>query len=1193
MTSIISVTGSAVAEYESYWGGRIAFTVSLSAASFDQVVVGYRTLGGTALPGADFTPTSGQIVFAPGELSKTVLVRGVEDNIPEPDEAMVLELFDPIGGALENGLPVLRATSWILDDDGAGLKRSLFVSNPVVVEGAAGTREAVFTVSLSRPAAEEIRLDFRTKDGSATAGEDYDARSGTLVFAPGQTEATVAVTVRGDGDVEPTEDFFLVVDPSPEIASPGVGAVGRAVILDDDAGGAAPTLSVEGTVVREYDSYWNGRIPFVLTLSKPSLDAVTVGYRTLSETARFGEDFTRAEGRLTFAPGETSKVVLVRGVNDSVAEPDEALSLELFDVEGAVLAGGATVARALAWILDDDGVGLKRAIHVSDPVVTEGNAGRRDALFEISLSQPFTQETRLDWRTVGDSAKPGEDFVGASGELVFAPGQTVASIAVRVKGDRIPEPNEHFHLVVDGHPDLTGTPGIGRATILDDDGGAAPTVSVAGDRVGEYASYWSGGVPFTVTLSKPSVDAVTIGYRTLAGTARVGEDFTPRDDVLTFAPGETSKTILVRGVNDSVEEVDEALVLELFDPSGARFPGGDKVMRQTAWILDDDGVGLKRGIFVSNPVVVEGNGGEREAVFEISLSRPFGADTVLTYRTLADSAAARQDFVPRSGEISFAPGQTEASVAVRVKGDRTVEATEHFHLKVDMVPGLGAAGVAGSVGRATILDDDAGGGRPTISAAGTTVNEYDSYWRGQIPFVVTLSKASSTAVTMDWRTVSGTATAGQDFTAAAGTLTFAPGETSRTILVRGINDSVAETDEAFVLELTNPTGAAFAGAAPVLRETAWILDDDGVGSKRALFVSSPSVIERNDAQAVAVFDVQISRAFDAPTTLSYQTANGTARAGSDYVRVTGDLVFEAGQTKASVSVPILADFNPEGVETFRLDIVGPYPPGLATAGGASGTATIFDNDIRGTGGADVLRGTAAPEGLHGLGGNDRLFGGGGNDRLFGGPGNDHLDGGAGADRMVGGRGNDVYVVDHVRDVVVERANQGRDKVLSKIDYVLPAHVEDLVLLGGRGLNGTGNGLGNVIEGNRGANRLDGGGGADVLIPGLGRDVLTGGAGADRFVWRSAAEAGRGAQADTVTDFTRGADVLDLRRIDADVTTRGNQAFDFIGKSGFSGDAGELRFANGRVQGDLDGDRVADFEIRLIGVNALGAGDFLL
>ena len=148
-------------------------------------------------------------------------------------------------------------------------------------------------------------------------------------------------------------------------------------------------------------------------------------------------------------------------------------------------------------------------------------------------------------------------------------------------------------------------------------------------------------------------------------------------------------------------------------------------------------------------------------------------------------------------------------------------------------------------------------------------------------------------------------------------------------------------------------------------------------------------------------------------------------------------------------------------------------------------------DIDGSGNeqSNVLRGNNNDNALNGNGKSDLLFGNGGRDAL---------DGGAGADRMAGGAGSDRFFVDHKGDRVIEVYGEGTDSVISLIDFVLPAYVENLTLSGSAGVDGTGNALKNVMTGNSGANRLEGAGGADRLDGAGGSDWLSGGGGRDQL-----------------------------------------------------------------------------------------------
>ncbi|MET1113242.1 MAG: calcium-binding protein [Allosphingosinicella sp.] len=326
------------------------------------------------------------------------------------------------------------------------------------------------------------------------------------------------------------------------------------------------------------------------------------------------------------------------------------------------------------------------------------------------------------------------------------------------------------------------------------------------------------------------------------------------------------------------------------------------------------------------------------------------------------------------------------------------------------------------------------------------------------------------------------------------------------------------------------------------------------------------------------------------------------RAGSDiyYVDNAGDLVIEvAGGGADEVRIRNLASYTlPAYVEKLT-------------------NTTNYMFTGTGNGLANEINGGTTVDYLSGAGGNDILNGGDGDDELRGDGEHDILNGGAGADAMYGGEGNDTFYVDETGDTVTELAGEGTEQVYTILTaYTLSAYVENLSFIGegDPALNFTGSDVGNIIAGRGGADIFDGldgadellgnagddvlhgGGGDDLLIGGAGLDLLCGGAGGDLFRF-SDGDSGTGTTADGITDFVNVVDKVDLRGIDANSGSAGDQAFTFIGAAAFSGTAGELRYAfdgtDTWLQGDVTGDGVADVEIVFFGNLTLFATDFYL
>ncbi|MFH5926461.1 hypothetical protein [Roseomonas xinghualingensis] len=219
-----------------------------------------------------------------------------------------------------------------------------------------------------------------------------------------------------------------------------------------------------------------------------------------------------------------------------------------------------------------------------------------------------------------------------------------------------------------------------------------------------------------------------------------------------------------------------------------------------------------------------------------------------------------------------------------------------------------------------------------------------------------------------------------------------------------------------------------------------------------------------------------------------------------------------------------------------------------------------DSDSSPDDAAPTITATGRDDSLTGTSGDDVIAAKGGDDKVLAGDGDDMVTGGTGADRLEGGDGKDVL-----------DGGNGQD-----------------TLLGGNGDD--------TLLGGNGKDTLLGGAGDDTLLGGNGKDILTGGAGADRFTFTDLADSKRGGSRDVITDFGDG-DVIDLSALDAITGQNGDQDFTFLGSKAFTGKAGELHTIQSGdstlVEGDVNGDGNADFQIELNGTHNLAASDFIL
>jgi len=400
------------------------------------------------------------------------------------------------------------------------------------------------------------------------------------------------------------------------------------------------------------------------------------------------------------------------------------------------------------------------------------------------------------------------------------------------------------------------------------------------------------------------------------------------------------------------------------------------------------------------------------------------------------------------------------------------------------------------------------------------------------------------------------------------------------------------------------------------------IDPDDDTSSNSLFGGSDDDIldgANGDDSLFGGADDDRLTGFDGNDLLDGGTGNDTLQGGQGnntyVVDSAGDQVIEAFFGSSGADDPGGIDTVQSSI-TFSLNVMGD-----ANANDLFDTQFIENLILTGTANRNGT-GNALDNRMTGNSGANALTGGAGDDSLFGGSGADLLNGGADADSMEGGLGNDTYVVDSAGDVVAGEIGfaqgGGIDTVRVFLDgYVLGTNIE-LLRLGnltdtanhsatGNDAPGTlvGNAGNNTLNGRGGNDQVNGNGGNDTLIGGEGRDTLVGGAGADTFVFTSISNSRAGsANRDFINGFDRGAtqDRIDLSAIDANTLTPGvNNAFSFIGTAAFSatGSAGQLRLvslggANAViVEADINGDRVADFQVFINGQTTMVMGDFIL
>ncbi|MBS3030751.1 MAG: M10 family metallopeptidase C-terminal domain-containing protein (plasmid) [Dolichospermum sp. DET50] len=420
---------------------------------------------------------------------------------------------------------------------------------------------------------------------------------------------------------------------------------------------------------------------------------------------------------------------------------------------------------------------------------------------------------------------------------------------------------------------------------------------------------------------------------------------------------------------------------------------------------------------------------------------------------------------------------------------------------------------------------------PSLSIKDITVTEGNTGTKNAT-FTVTLSAASTSVVTVNYATANGTATAGSDYTATTGALTFNPGDTSKILNVAVTGDMTIESNETFLVNLSNATNATIADNQGV----GTITNDDTLPT---LSINDITVVEGQTPQAVLT--ITLSSASSQPVTVQYATAPVTATANADYTSSSGTLTFAANTTTGTITIPILNDSLSEANETFKVNLSSPTN---ATLQKSSGTVTITDT-------LQASTTTTLADGIENL-----TLTGTSNINGTGNSGNNILTGNSGNNILAGGSGNDTYAFNASTplgsDTIQEISTGGNDTISfsgtttdvrlnlgvittqtvnSNLKLTLSANnVIENIVTGSGNDRLIGNSLNNNLNGGSGNDVLTGRSGADILTGGAGNDILSGGSESDRF-WYSSGRVFTSSDfgVDTLTDFTSASDKLVLSK----------------------------------------------------------------
>ena len=886
--------------------GPMILTATMDKTSTSPVTVNLSYTDVTTSGSADYIQT-GTLIIPAGQTAGTAKITLVNDTVPEATETFKIAIASVINGT-ENGNQEVTAT--ITDDDVIPPKVSLLTPAPVVEDN--GT--AVLTATMDRTAFDPVIVNLAysaTPTTPATFGTDYTGPT-VLTIPAGQTSGTVTLQALPDTLAEGTEYFYIdIASVSSNALEDGVQQV-KGTVTDNDV----PVVNLSLTANSFSEAAGETFVKASLDRIAASNVTVNLAFSSAAGDALKDVDYVALATQITILKGATAASVKLIGSQDEIVEGDETFQVSIASVSANASVGASNI--VTATVLDDE-TAPKVNLTIDSSSFSE-KAGQ--SVVTVYTDKVSVSDVVVNVNAGGGTATLNTDYTAAPTVVTIPAGATKATLKLTGVDDTENEPDETFTVslgTITGGVKGTLQTSL-TATVLDDDG--QPVVSLAPATV-SFAEN-AGTAVITASLSAKTFEPVVINLNTVHGTTS-SADFTLVPTVITIAPGATSGTFKLTGVDDANNEVDETFTVNLGGITGGTASLTANSVAGT--VIDDDG----QPVVTIEPATLSFTEAS-SAVATLKLSASSYQDVVVTLNVTDITAEKGTDYSVSATLITIAAGTTSATVKFSGIEDLDNEEDETFSVVIAGATNAGVGAAAAVTG--TVVDND---GDPLVSLGIAPATVYESGGAATAVVTASLSAKTTVPVVVDID-FTGTADLNLDYTVnpVAQSITIPAGATSGTLKVAVLNDDSYELDETFTAAIKSASGAVIDTAADDVTGT--IVSEDAPPLV-SLALSPASMLENG---GVAVVNINLSAESSQPVVVELDFTGGTATFDTDYKADFTAVTIAAGLPGTAIVLSGIDDLVTEGDETFVVKL-GPI------TGGAEGTpnsvtGTITDND---------------------------------------------------------------------------------------------------------------------------------------------------------------------------------------------------------------------------------------------------------
>ncbi|MCG8698373.1 MAG: gliding motility-associated C-terminal domain-containing protein, partial [Bacteroidales bacterium] len=857
-------------------GSAATLTFTLSNAT-SQEVNAILSYSGTAIEGAiDYTadPT---IIIPPGDLTTTLAVTSIDDNIYEGNETIIIDI-ESVLNATEDG--VQRETITIIDAESEPVVSLLPDPATIAEDGGVSTINAI----LNNATTTDVLVTIAYSGTATGGGVDYNAASTTITVSAGDTSGSTTITSIDDAIFESNET--VIVDITNVTNATENGTQQEIITITDAESSPGVTMTASTSTILEN----GGTTTITATLSGIAASDVEITFANNGTTT--SADYTIIPSTLVISAGNLTGSVTITAVDDDIYENDETIVLDMDVVTNATEVG---TQQESITITDNDS---EPTVSISASPLAINEDGDISTL-TAALSNASNDSVVVSLTYSGTASGSGVDYTAAT-EITVLAGDLTADIEITAISDVIYEGDEVINVEISGVTNATED-GTQEETITILESESIPEVSISASPI---AIAEDGGVStITATLNTATISDVDVELALSGLATDGGTDYDISSSTITITSGTLSGTATITSVNDALYEGDEAIIIDVQNVTNATELG---TQRDTVYINESMTTPTTKVTLSASHNTIAEDGGFSYITATLSKASSHDVEVLLAFSGTATGSGT--DYDVTASTISIPAGSLTGSIFVNSLGD--AEADDNETVIVDIIAVVNA--LEDGTQQETITISELMVVTPPdaiLSASPATIDENSG--SSTITAMLTEITNKDVEVTLAF---SGSATENTDYTASSSTITIAAGKLIGSIILTSNNDSDYEGNETVIADIDAVTNANEQNNQQV---TVIINESSTVPTTEITLSAMPLVIAEDGGISIITAELNEVSSKDVAVLLSF---DGTAAITEDYLSSSSTILIPAGNSSASVTITAIKDAIEEASETVIVDV---------------------------------------------------------------------------------------------------------------------------------------------------------------------------------------------------------------------------------------------------------------------------------